>query len=130
MIIMESDATEKQINHVVKEIKKYGLRAEISRGAFRTIIGLIGDETKADFEHLGTLPGVKETRMVETPYKLISREYNKAMEGGERKIVRGGNVQFGGNGPVYIAGPCAIESKAKLFKIAEGVKKAVAHVLR
>lgn len=130
MIIMETDATEKQINHVVKEIKKYGLRAEVSRGAFRTIIGLVGDETKADFEHLGTLPGVKETRMIETPYKLISREYNKAIEGGEHKIVKVGDVEFGGNGPVYIAGPCAIESKAQLFKIAEGVKRAGAHILR
>ena len=77
---MKTAATKEQINRVVEEIKKYGLRAEISRGTFRTIIGLVGDETKADFEHLGTLSGVKETRMIETPYKLINREYNKAFE--------------------------------------------------
>ncbi len=129
MIIMEKDATERQINNVVKEIKKYGLRAEVSRGAFRTVIGLVGDETKADFEHFGTLPGVKETRMIETPYKLISREYNKAF-GKERAVIKVGDVAFGGDEPVFIAGPCAIESKAQLFKIAEGVKKAGAHVLR
>lgn len=130
MIIMETGATEKQIDRVVKEIKKYGLRAEISRGAFRTVVGLVGDETKADFERLGTLPGVKETRMVETPYKLISREFNKASAGETRTVVKVGDVEFGGDSPVYISGPCAIESKAQLFKIAEGVKKAGAHVLR
>ena len=131
MIIMETAATEEQITRVVEEIKKYGLRAEISRGTFRTIIGLVGDETKADFEHLGTLSGVKETRMVETPYKLINREYNKAFEmWEERATVKVGDIEFGGNEPVYIAGPCAVESKAQLFKIAEGVKRAGAHILR
>ena len=130
MIIMEQGATDSQIKRVVKEIKKYGLRAEISRGAFRTVVGLVGDETKADFERLATLPGVKETKMVETPYKLISREFNKASAGEANKVVKVGKVEFGGNAPVYISGPCAIESKAQLFKIAEGVKKAGAHVLR
>lgn len=131
MLIMKTDATEKQINKVIEEIKKYGLRADVSRGAFRTIIGLIGDETKADFEHLGALPGVKEARMVETPYKLISREYNKAFEMEEEQaIIRVGDIEIGGDEPVYIAGPCAVESKAQLFKIAEGVKRAGAHILR
>ncbi len=131
MLIMKTDATEKQVNKVIEEIKKYGLRADVSRGAFRTIIGLVGDETKADFEHLGSLPGVKEARMVETPYKLISREYNKAFEMEEEQaVIRVGDIEIGGDEPVYIAGPCAVESKAQLFKIAEGVKRAGAHILR
>jgi len=77
MIIMEKDATSEQIKHVVSEIKKHGLRADISRGEFRTIIGLVGDESRISFAHLAALPGVKEARMVETPYKLISREYSE-----------------------------------------------------
>ena len=46
MIIMEKDATSEQIKHVVSEIKKHGLRADISKGEFRTIIGLVGDEKR------------------------------------------------------------------------------------
>ncbi|MDD5038721.1 MAG: 3-deoxy-7-phosphoheptulonate synthase, partial [Dehalococcoidales bacterium] len=38
---MKADATPEQIAHVVKEIKKYGLRADVSKGAFRTVIGLV-----------------------------------------------------------------------------------------
>ena len=75
MIIMKSDATQEQISAVVKDIETHGLRADVSQGDFRTIIGLIGDERKISFDHLAMLPGVKEARMVETPYKLISREY-------------------------------------------------------
>ena len=41
MIIMKSEATREEIANVVKEIKKYGLKADISRGEYRTVIGEI-----------------------------------------------------------------------------------------
>ena len=76
MIIMKSEATKEEIDSVVKEIKKYGLKADISRGEYRTVIGLIGDESKVDFALFAALSGVKAARGVETPYKLISKEYS------------------------------------------------------
>ncbi len=131
MIIMKTDATPEEIDQVIEEIKKYGLRAAVSKGAFRTVIGLVGDESKIDFAHFATLPGVKEAMMVEAPYKLISREYDKFSETGEERfVVKVGNIEIGGDEPIYRAGPCAVENKEQLFKIAEGVKKAGAHILR
>ena len=130
MIIMKSDATSTQIKAVIKHIESHGLRADVSRGDFRTIIGLIGDERKISFDHLAMLPGVKEARMVETPYKLISREYARLSGESEHRVIKVGDVEIGGDELVFIAGPCAVESKAQLFKIAEGVKKAGAHALR
>jgi len=131
MIIMKKDATKEQIKHIVSEVEKHGLRADISRGEFRTIIGLVGDETRISFTHLAALPGVKEARMIEAPYKLVSREYSELFEGkDESRIVEVGDVRIGGDEPVFIAGPCAIESKAQLFRIAEEVKRAGAHILR
>jgi len=131
MIIMKSEATKEEIANVVKEIKKYGLKADVSRGEYRTVIGLVGDERKVDFSHFATLPGVKEAMPVETPYKLISKEYSKLFdEEGERRQISVGNVNIGGDDLVFIAGPCTIESKPQLFRIAEGVKKAGAHILR
>ena len=131
MIIMKAEATKEEINNVVKEIKRYGLKADVSRGEFRTVIGLVGDESKIPFSHFAVLPGVKEAVMVETPYKLISREYSQRIgEEGERRIIKVGNVIIGDGEPVYIAGPCAVESKEQIFRIAEGIKKAGAHILR
>ena len=131
MIIMKTDATKEQIANVIKEVKRFGLRADVSKGEARSVIGLIGDERKIDFAHFATLPGVREAMTVETPYKLISREYSKFFEGqGERVIVKVGNVEIGGDEPVFIAGPCAVESRKQLFRIAEGIKKAGAHILR
>ena len=49
----------------------------------------------------------------------------------EHRIIHlGADGKIGGDKLVFIAGPCAVESKEQLFKIAEGVKKAGAHVLR
>ncbi len=131
MIIMKTDATQEQIDQVVEEIKKNGLRADVSQGAYRTVIGIVGDERKIDFAHLAVLPGVKEAMPIEIPYKLISKEYGKLAEGlSEPKVIKVGDIKIGGDEPVFIAGPCAVESKAQLLKIAEGVKKAGAHILR
>jgi 3-deoxy-7-phosphoheptulonate synthase len=130
MIIMKSDATMEQIDAVVRDVEAHGLRTDVSQGDFRTIIGLIGDERKISFDHLAMLPGVKEARMVETPYKLISREYARLKGETEHRVIKVGDVEIGGDKLVFIAGPCAVESKEQLFKIAEGVKKSGAHVLR
>ena len=131
MIVMNADATEEQIARVVGEIRKCGLKADVSRGEHLTVIGPVGDERKVPFDHLAVLPGVKEATMVEIPYKLISREYTRFFgAAGEHAAVKVGDVEIGGNGPVYIAGPCAVESRNQLFKIAEGVKRAGAHILR
>ena len=131
MIIMKTEATEKEIANVEKEIKKYGLKADVSKGEFRTVIGLVGDERKVPFSHFAILPGVKEAVMVETPYKLISKEYSKFFNGeADYRVIRVGNVSIGTDEPVFIAGPCAVEGKRQLFKVAEGIKKAGAHMLR
>jgi 3-deoxy-7-phosphoheptulonate synthase len=131
MIIMKTDATQSQIDFVIQEIARYGLRADVSKGDYKTIIGLVGDERKIPFSHFAILPGVKEAIPVETPYKLISREYTRFFrDPTEDKQTNMGSVTFGGNQPVYIAGPCAVESREQLMRIAEGVKKAGAQVLR
>ena len=131
MIIMKTEATQEQIDFVIQEIGKYGLRADVSKGEYKTIIGLVGDERKIPFNHFASLPGVKEAIPVETPYKLISREYTKFFkEPTEDRVIAVGNITIGDSKPVYIAGPCAVESHDQVMRIAEGVKKAGAHILR
>ena len=132
MIIMHNEATEGQIAHIVKEIKRHRLRADVSHREYGTVIGLIGNGMQIPLEHFAALPGVKEVMNLETPYKLISREYSKFAEGtnNHRGTIKVRNVRIGDDTPIFVAGPCAVESKEQLFKIAEGVKKAGAHILR
>ena len=69
--------------------------------------------------------------MVETPYKLISKEYGKLFNGKSgQRTVKVGDISIGGDELVFIAGPCAIQDRSQLFRTAEAVKKAGAHILR
>jgi len=130
MIIMEKDATAEQIKQVVNEIKKAGLKADVSKGEFRTVIGLIGDESRVSFSHLATFPGVKQAEGVETPYKLINREYSQLYQQEEVHSINIRGIIIDHTKPVYIAGPCAVESYEQLLRIAREVKEAGAHILR
>ena len=60
IIILKSDASDDQINHVVERVEALGFKAHLSRGTYRTIIGLIGDEQKIMSEPLRAIPGVAD----------------------------------------------------------------------
>jgi 3-deoxy-7-phosphoheptulonate synthase len=127
VIIMKPNATSDEINFVKKFITTtYGLRVDVIIGAFQTIIGLVGDESQVDFDRLSTLPGVERAHRIQIPYKLVSRAYYPDDRGIQIKGVKIG----GGAKPVFIAGPCSIESKDQLYRIAKAVNEAGADILR
>ncbi len=126
LIVMKNTATERQIDDVVRAIEKIGLRAQKLPGAQRTAIGVMGNTSFVDYNRIVNFSGVKEVIHVTKKYKLVSREYKS-----EDTLVRiNDKVVFGSKKPIVIAGPCAIESKEHLLKIATTVKKLGAHMLR
>jgi len=60
IIILKSDVTETQIQHIITRVEALELRAHLSQGTFRTIIGVIGDEEKLLDAPLTAIPGVAE----------------------------------------------------------------------
>jgi len=126
IVVLKSDATEKQIKHIVAKTKKLGLKANISRGVERTVIGLIGPEDVLRVTPLEIFPGVEKVIPVLAPYRLVSREFKK-----ENSIVKiNKQVRFGGKKIFVMAGPCSVESAKGMRAIAGKVKKAGATVLR
>jgi 3-deoxy-7-phosphoheptulonate synthase len=59
----------------------------------------------------------------------ILNELRLVKKKSRKKVVKIGNVEVG-KGIIIIAGPCAVESKYQLFKIAKAVKKLGASILR
>ena len=59
IVILKYDVTEKQIQHIVDKAEKLGLKAHISRGVERTIIGFIGPEDVLRITPLEVFPGVE-----------------------------------------------------------------------
>jgi len=126
IVVLRSDATEAQIKHIVEKVKALGLKPMVSKGAERTIIGVIGPEDKLRVTPLEVYPGVEKVMPVLKPFKLVSREFKP-----EQTIVDVGNgVKIGGKKVVVMAGPCAVENYELLLKIAKAVKKAGATILR
>ena len=115
---MKTTASEKDIAFVINFIKRnYGLRVDTITGEFQTIIGLIGDEKGVDFGILELLPGVERAHPIQIPYKLVSRSYYA-----EDRVINVKGVKIGGGeNPIYIAGPCSIEGKDQLYRIAKEV---------
>lgn len=73
VVILENNATEAQIENVIKHLEGFGFQIHKSVGAERTIIGAIGVKPNFDTRNISILDGVDEVYRVTTPYKLASR---------------------------------------------------------
>jgi 3-deoxy-7-phosphoheptulonate synthase len=126
VIVMKKNATDAQIDHVIKWIESVGYQAHPSRGVERTIIGVVGDDRgKEQLKSVEHLDGVEKSVLILKPYKLASRESKEGYT-----IIPVGDVKIGGPGFVVMAGPCSIESEEQLMESAYIVKKGGAHILR
>jgi 3-deoxy-7-phosphoheptulonate synthase len=125
IIVLKPGTTDAEFDHVLERIQQLGLKAHVSKGEHRTIIGVIGDEAKLQPQPLQAIAGVEQVLPIMKPFKLASREFNK-----QDTVVKVGKVKIGGGAMAMIAGPCAIESAPVLEEIAASVKKAGANILR
>jgi 3-deoxy-7-phosphoheptulonate synthase len=126
IIVLKPDASQKQVEHIIEKVKALGLTPHVSKGAERTIIGVIGPEDILRLTPLEVFPGVENVIPVLSPFRLVSREFKKE----DSVIDLGKGVKIGGQEAVIMAGPCTIENIDSLFEIAREVKKAGASVLR
>ena len=125
IIVMQKGAAETQIEGVVRRIKELGLKAHLSRGEFKTIVGVIGDETLLRPELFAGLGGVESVMPIMKPYKLASRDFHA-----EDTVLEIGPYRLGGPALGVIAGPCSIESEASFREAAVAVREAGATLLR
>ncbi len=125
ILILESRATDEQVEHVLKRVEDLGLQHHLSRGTFRTIVGIIGDEEKLRAEPLNAIPGVSKVVPVLPPYKLASRDAHP-----EPSVVDVSGVKIGGGNLGMIAGPCSVEDGDRMHRIAKAVRASGANLFR
>ena len=114
LIVMKPDATDQQIEEVLKVIRDLGFKPHAMPGATRTAIGITGNQGAIDPGNFENLAGVAEAIRVSKPYKLVSRDIKN-----EDTVVRIGEAEIGGIEHAIIAGPCAVESLEQTMEIAE-----------
>jgi 3-deoxy-7-phosphoheptulonate synthase len=125
LIVMKSDATDGQVEAVVRAVEQLGFKAHPMRGASRIAIGITGNSGAIDPGHFENLAGVSEAVRVSKPYKLVTLEMRS-----EKTVVRVGDAVIGGDELAIIAGPCAVESRTQAFAVAEVVKRSGARFFR
>jgi 3-deoxy-7-phosphoheptulonate synthase len=125
LIVMKADATDSQVEAVLRVVEELGFKGHPMPGATRTAIGVTGNQGAVDPSHFENLAGVAEAIRVSKPYKLITLDLRP-----EKTVVRVGDATIGGDELAIIAGPCAIESRAQAFAIAEAVRRSGARFFR
>jgi 3-deoxy-7-phosphoheptulonate synthase len=124
-ITLKPGTTKQGIDHVIEKIKSLGFTPHVSKGAERTVIGVIGENAILTRDTFEAMFMVESITPITKPYKLVSREFKK-----ENTVVQAGNLEIGGNKIVIMAGPCSVEKRDLLLDIAKKVKKNGATVLR
>ena len=77
VVVMDTKASEADIERVVHEVEAVGGQAFVSPGKLRTVIGLVGDTARFMELPLATLPHVEQVIRVGKPYKLVARELHQ-----------------------------------------------------
>ncbi|WP_196592990.1 3-deoxy-7-phosphoheptulonate synthase [Pectinatus sottacetonis] len=125
IVIMNPDATCREVKNVVDAIENVGMEAKIMEGSKQKIVGLIGDKSNINSLSLEALPGVDHTVPISKSYKLASREFHP-----QSSIVNIGGIKIGRGNFVIMAGPCAVESLEQLLESAKIAKAGGAQFLR
>ena len=125
VIIMNPEATEKNIEEVISTVKASGLDAKVMEGSQQKIIGVIGDKSRLAAVPIDAMEGVEKSVAISKSYKLASREFHP-----QNSVIDVDGVKIGDGHPVVMAGPCAVESLEQLLEIAKVIKKGGAEFLR
>ncbi|MEK7341472.1 MAG: 3-deoxy-7-phosphoheptulonate synthase, partial [Candidatus Binatota bacterium] len=113
IVVLKPGLSQDEIHKVVERIESFGLRAHLSEGKERTIIGAIGDERLLADQTLESFPGVEKVLPILKPYKLVSREFQRA-----NTVIDINGYKIGAKKIHVMAGPCSVESRDQVLESA------------
>ena len=125
LVVMEQGVNEAQIEKTIGRLMEGGFDVHRSTSAVHTVLGAVGGKPGFDTGVFEVMEGVKEVHRLASPYKLANRAFRP-----QGTIVRAGEVEFGGNEVVVIAGPCSIESREQIEMAADIVADGGAKAIR
>ena len=123
--VLKPNTTEEQIDKLTAWLEDRGLKVNLSKGEFYTIIGLIGDTSQVDTELLEGLEMVDSVKRISEPFKRANRKFHP-----DDSIVEVSGLKIGGTNFHIIAGPCSVESPDQILSIAKSVYASGATILR
>lgn len=125
IIVVKPGASDSQVHEIIDVLERNELKAHVSEGAERLIIGVIGDKSRLTPGSLEVLTGVEKIVPIMESYKLASRQFRP--EGTSFNVK---DLTIGGKELVMMAGPCAVESEEQVEEVAKKVVASGVKVLR
>ncbi len=125
IIVLKPNAPKEFIDTLTTSIRAKGLQIDISKGARKTLLGLVGNTAAIDEDQIRGYEYVENVIRVEEPYKRASRAFHP-----EDTVIQVGDTQIGGKKLAIMAGPCSIESPEQIEGIARDIKASGATMLR
>ncbi len=123
--VLKQGTTEERQEKIIAWLKSKNLGVHVSKGEYKTVLGLIGDTSVIDTELLESLDDIESVTRITESYKKANRKFHP-----EDTVIDISGVKIGGGNFIKIAGPCSVESEAQVTEIAKKVKAAGADVLR
>ena len=121
---MKSNATEEQVDAIVRSAREEGLEATTENLDAGKVVK-IPNGLMLDPRTLRAMPGVERTEQSLSRCVRVSRAAKA-----DDSLVHVRDVTFGGKELVMIAGPCAVENPDQLLDAMHAVKASGAHMLR
>ena len=126
VIVMRSDATKQQVEHVASMVQEMGLKDHVIVGTDLTVVAVIGDDRKKDRGVFEQAAGVDRVVPILAPYKMAARESKKC----RTQVALSESCVIGGSAVQVMAGPCSVENESQIMSVARAVKEAGASALR
>ena len=127
MIITTKRGTpQRETEKIIQDIEKKGLSVTLIQGTDYNVFGIIGDTTILDEKIIGGNPYVESVARIAAPYRKANRIFHE-----EDSVIDVAGVRIGGLEKVaVIGGPCSVEDRDNLLRIAHNVKMAGASLFR
>ncbi len=77
VVVLEKNATDKQIENIIKHLEDFGFAVHKSTGVEQIVLGAIGVKPNFDIRNVKVLDGVAEVYRITEPFKLASRSFKK-----------------------------------------------------
>jgi 3-deoxy-7-phosphoheptulonate synthase len=118
LVLLNLDSPRKNIDAVKSKIISQNCQPHEIPGESNLAIGITGPTHKLIEDDFRFMESVVEVVRVSKKYKLVSRQMKK-----NNTIVKTKYGDIGGKELTIIAGPCAVENRDQIFKIAEELSK-------
>lgn len=123
IIVPRKPAGPEQLTNICQSLARLGLTGQILNSSNATVISIQEDVSQFPSHVFNQIPGVEKVIRVQSQATLATADKTRSV-----KLPNG--LVIGGQTPVIMAGPCAVEGQAQIVHIAHKVKEAGAHLLR